>query len=90
LWQNRTGFRFGGLHRRILAEKSNYDWTEAIKILRPKTVIVHHYDDWRVPLFSGMTAAVRRRAQRLEREVKSIDRNIKVIIPEFLETITFD
>ena len=74
----------------ILAENSNYDWTEAIKILRPKTVIVHHYDDWRVPFSSGMTAAVRRRAQRLERDVKSVDRNIKVIIPEFLQTITLE
>jgi L-ascorbate metabolism protein UlaG (beta-lactamase superfamily) len=74
----------------ILAENSNYDWTEAIKILRPKTVIVHHYDDWHVPLSSGMTAAVRRRAQRLEREVKSVDRNIKVIIPQFLKTITLE
>jgi L-ascorbate metabolism protein UlaG (beta-lactamase superfamily) len=74
----------------ILAENSNYDWTEAIKILRPKMVIVHHYDDWHVPLSSGMTAAVRRRAQRLEREVKSVDRNIKVIIPEFLKTITLE
>ena len=74
----------------ILAENSNYDWPEAIKILRPKTVIVHHYDDWRVPLSNGMTAAVRRRAQRLERDVKSADRNIKVIIPEFLQTITLE
>jgi L-ascorbate metabolism protein UlaG (beta-lactamase superfamily) len=74
----------------ILAENSNYDWTEALKILRPKTVIVHHYDDWRVPLSSGMTAAVRRRAQRLEKDVKSVDRNIKVIIPEFLQTITLE
>lgn len=74
----------------ILAENSNYDWTEAIKILRPKTVIVHHYDDWHVPLSSGMTAAARRRAQRLEREVKSVDRNIRVIIPEFLQTITLE
>jgi L-ascorbate metabolism protein UlaG (beta-lactamase superfamily) len=74
----------------ILAQNSNYDWSEAIKILRPKTVIVHHYDDWRVPFSSGMTAAVRRRAQRLERDVKSVDRNIKVIIPEFLQTITLE
>jgi L-ascorbate metabolism protein UlaG (beta-lactamase superfamily) len=74
----------------ILAENSNYDWPEAIKVLRPRTVIVHHYDDWRVPLSSGMTAAVRRRAQRLERRVKFVDRNIKVIIPEFLQTITFE
>jgi hypothetical protein len=39
----------------ILAENSNYNWSEAIKILRPKTVHRHHYDDWRVPLSSGMT-----------------------------------
>ena len=74
----------------ILAQNGNYDWTEALKILRPKTVVVHHYDDWRVPLSSGMTAAARRRAQRLEKDVKSVDRNIKVIIPEFLQTITLD
>jgi L-ascorbate metabolism protein UlaG (beta-lactamase superfamily) len=74
----------------ILAENSNYDWTEALKILRPKTVVVQHYDDWRVPLASGMTAAVRRRAQRLEQDVKSVDRNIKVIIPDFLQTLTLE
>ena len=74
----------------ILAENSNYDWPGAIKILRPKTVIVHHYDDWHVPFSGGMTAAVRRRAQRLERDVKSVDRNIKVIIPEFFQTITLE
>jgi L-ascorbate metabolism protein UlaG (beta-lactamase superfamily) len=74
----------------LLAENSNYDWSEALKILRPKTVIVHHYDDWRVPFSSGMTAAVRRRAQRLERDVKFVDRNIKVIIPEFFRTIELE
>jgi hypothetical protein len=37
-----------------------------------------------------MTAAVRRRAQRLEQDVKSMDRNIKVIIPEFLQTLTLE
>ena len=74
----------------ILAENSNYDWPGAIKILRPKTVIVHHYDDWHVPFSGGMTAAVRRRAQRLERDVKSVDRDIKVIIPEFLQTIILE
>jgi len=74
----------------ILAENRNYDWAEAIEILRPKTVIVHHYDDWRVPLSSGMKATARRRAQRLEREVKSVDRSIKVILPEFLKPITLE
>jgi len=74
----------------ILAANSNYDWAEAIKILHPKTVIVHHYDEWHVPFSSGMTAAVRRRAQRLEQEVRSVDSNIKVIIPEFLKTFTVE
>jgi len=74
----------------ILAENSNYDWPEAIKILHPKTVIVHHYDEWHVPFSGGMTTAVRRRAQRLERDVKSVDRNIKVIIPEFLKPFTLE
>ncbi len=74
----------------ILAENSNYDWPEAIKILRPKTVIVHHYDDWHVPFSGGMTAAIRKRAQRLEQDVKSVDRNMKMIIPEFLKTIALE
>ena len=43
-----------------------------------------------VPFSNGMTAAVRRRAQRLERDVKLVDRNIKVIIPEFFQTITLE
>jgi hypothetical protein len=37
-----------------------------------------------------MTAAVRRRAQRLEQEIKAVDPNIKVIVPQFLQTITLD
>ncbi|HEX6175545.1 MAG TPA: MBL fold metallo-hydrolase [Candidatus Binatia bacterium] len=92
LHQSTGNFIEGNLHGlepdvAILAQNSNYDWSEALKILRPKTVIVHHYDNWRVPLSSGMTAGVRRRAQRLQRDVNSVDRNIKVIIPEFLQTI---
>jgi L-ascorbate metabolism protein UlaG (beta-lactamase superfamily) len=95
LHQSSGNFIEGNLHGlepavAILARNSNYDWSEALKILRPKTVIVHHYDNWRVSLSSGMTAAVRRRAQRLEQDVKSVDRNIKVIIPQFLQTITLE
>jgi L-ascorbate metabolism protein UlaG (beta-lactamase superfamily) len=74
----------------ILAANSNYDWTEAIKILRPKTVIAHHYDEWHVPFSSGMTAAVRRRAEHLEQQVKAVDSKTRVIIPEFLKTITLE
>ena len=70
----------------ILAENRNYDWANALKILRPKPVIVHHFDDWRAPLSYGISRANIKRAQRLEQEVKAVDREIKVIIPQFLMT----
>jgi L-ascorbate metabolism protein UlaG (beta-lactamase superfamily) len=72
----------------ILAENSNYEWADAIKILHPKLVIVHHFDEWRAPLSYGISRANVKRAQRLEQEVKSVDREIKVIIPQFLTTYT--
>ena len=74
----------------ILAENHNYEWARALKILHPKLVIVHHFDQWRAPLSSGISRANIKRAQRLEQEVKSVDRDIKVIIPQFLATYTLD
>jgi hypothetical protein len=74
----------------ILAENSNYDWADAIKILYPKLVIVHHFDEWRVPFSQGISRTNIKRAQRLEQEVKSVDREIKVIIPRFLMTYTLE
>jgi L-ascorbate metabolism protein UlaG (beta-lactamase superfamily) len=74
----------------ILAENRNYQWSEAIKTLQPKTVIIHHYDDWRSALALGIPDANLRRAQRFERVIKSINPQIKVIIPEHLQQITLD
>jgi L-ascorbate metabolism protein UlaG (beta-lactamase superfamily) len=74
----------------ILAENSNYEWADAIKILHPKLVIVHHFDEWRAPFSQGISRSNLKRAQRLEQEVKSVDRQIKVIIPEFLMTYTLE
>ena len=74
----------------LLAATGNYEWADAIKILRPKTVIVHHFDEWRAQFSSGIPASNRKRAQRVEQQVKSVDSNIKVIIPEFLQTITLE
>jgi L-ascorbate metabolism protein UlaG (beta-lactamase superfamily) len=71
----------------ILAENSNYDWDDALKILRPKTVIIQHYDEWRTPFADGIPEANKRRAQRFERLIQSIDKQIKVIIPELLKPI---
>jgi L-ascorbate metabolism protein UlaG (beta-lactamase superfamily) len=74
----------------ILAENRNYQWSEAIKILQPKTVIIHHYDQWRSAFALGIPGANLRRAQRFEREIKSVNPQIKVIIPEHLQQITLE
>jgi L-ascorbate metabolism protein UlaG (beta-lactamase superfamily) len=74
----------------ILAENSNYDWPEALKILRPKTVIIHHYDEWRTAFSEGIPGSNQRRAQRFERLIKSFDKQINVIIPEFFKPISLE
>jgi len=74
----------------ILADNSNYDWTNALNILRPKTVIIHHYDEWRTPFAEGIPASNGRRAQRFERLIKSVDTRIKVIIPELLKPVVWE
>jgi L-ascorbate metabolism protein UlaG (beta-lactamase superfamily) len=74
----------------ILAATGDYDWAEAIKILRPKTVIIHHHDNWRVPFSAGISRSNRKRAQRVEDAIKWVDRNIKVIVPQYFKTITVE
>jgi L-ascorbate metabolism protein UlaG (beta-lactamase superfamily) len=74
----------------ILADNRNYDWADALKILKPKTVIIHHYDEWRTPFSEGIPESNRRRAQRFEHRIKTFDPQIKVVIPELLKTISFE
>lgn len=74
----------------MFAHNQNYRWEEAIKILQPKTVIVHHYDEWRTGFALGIPGANFRRAQRFERDIKSVNPKIKVIIPEHLQSITLE
>jgi L-ascorbate metabolism protein UlaG (beta-lactamase superfamily) len=74
----------------LLADNRNYNWPDALTLLQPKTVVIHHYDEWRTPYSAGMPAANRRRAQRFERVIKSFDDKIKVIVPELLKTISLD
>jgi hypothetical protein len=56
-----------------------------LKLLRPKTVFVHHFDEWRAPFSQGITESNSRRAQRFARDVTAIDRQIKVIVHKFFE-----
>jgi L-ascorbate metabolism protein UlaG (beta-lactamase superfamily) len=74
----------------LLAATGNYDFADATKILRPKTVVIHHFDERRVPFSIGIPAANRKRAQRVEQQIKSVDGSINVIIPDFLKTITLE
>jgi L-ascorbate metabolism protein UlaG (beta-lactamase superfamily) len=74
----------------LLAENRNYNWPDALKLLRPKTVVIHHYDQWRTPISEAIPEANRRRAQRFEKVIKSFDSKIKVITPELLKTISLD
>ena len=74
----------------LLAENSNYDWSEALKMLRPKTVIIHHYDEWRTPFANGIPESNRRRAERFAKLIKSVDDKIRIIIPQFFKPIVLD
>ena len=74
----------------LLADNRSYNWPDALKLLRPKTVVIQHYDQWRTPYSAGIPAANRRRAQRFEQIIKSFVAKIKVIIPELLKTISLE
>ncbi len=74
----------------ILADNSNYDWADALKILRPKSVIIHHYDEWRTPFADGIPPSNMRRAERFKRAINAVDRQIKVIIPELLKPVVWE
>jgi L-ascorbate metabolism protein UlaG (beta-lactamase superfamily) len=67
-----------------------YNLDRALKTLKPKVVIVQHFDEWRTPLSQGIPAANIKRAQRFERDVTAINNQIKVIIPEFFMTYTLE
>jgi L-ascorbate metabolism protein UlaG (beta-lactamase superfamily) len=74
----------------ILAQNSNYEWATALRILRPKRVIIHHFDEWRAPLSQGISRSNTKRAQGFEQEIKWVDREIKVIIPQLLGTYSLE
>jgi hypothetical protein len=62
------------------------DSAEMLKALQPKTIYVHHFDEWRNSIAEGMPESNARRAQRFARDVNAIDKQIKVVIPKFFDT----
>lgn len=67
-----------------------YNLERVLKNLKPKMVIIHHFDEWRTPFSEGIPAANMRRAQRFARDVTTIDSQIEVVIPHFLTTYTLE
>jgi L-ascorbate metabolism protein UlaG (beta-lactamase superfamily) len=72
----------------LLYPMDRNDSAELLKALQPKTVYVHHFDEWRNSISEGMPESNLRRAQRFVRDVNAIDKQIKVVIPKFFETYT--
>ena len=71
-----------------------YDLTKALKILGPKVIILHHFDHHfdgqRAPFSEGIPEANIKRARGFARDVRAVDSEIKVIVPELLMTYTLE
>jgi L-ascorbate metabolism protein UlaG (beta-lactamase superfamily) len=74
----------------LLYPMERNDLSEMLKLLQPKTVFVHHFDRWSLPLSDGVPEQVMGRTRRFARDVAAIDKNIKVIVPKFFETHTLE
>jgi L-ascorbate metabolism protein UlaG (beta-lactamase superfamily) len=67
-----------------------YNLERALKTLKPKVVIVQHFDEWRTPFSQGIPEANIKRAQRFARDIAALDNQIRVIIPEFFMTYALE
>ncbi len=75
----------------LLAEPGRaYDLKSALKALKPKTIIMQHFDEWRAPFSQALPPPRRKRAERFKRDILAVEGAIKVIIPEFLKTYTLE
>jgi len=61
------------------------DTENIIKVLQPKTVFVHHFDEWRTPFPDGLPERSVERARRFTRAIAAIDKSVKVITPNYFE-----
>ncbi len=63
----------------------SYDLDAALRAMKPKVIIMHHFDQWRVPFAEGIKSRNERRARHFRRGIKRVDPRIEVVIPEFLK-----
>jgi L-ascorbate metabolism protein UlaG (beta-lactamase superfamily) len=74
----------------LLYPMDRNDVAEMLKALQPKTVFVHHFDEWRSPTSEGMPEQNRKRAQRFANDVRGVNPEIKTVIPEFFGSFTLE
>ena len=74
----------------LLYPMNRNDAAEMLKMLRPKSVFVHHFDEWRSPISEGMPERNRKRAQRFANDVRALNPEIKTVIPEFFASFTLE
>jgi L-ascorbate metabolism protein UlaG (beta-lactamase superfamily) len=67
-----------------------YSLERVLGMLRPKAVIVHHFDEWREPYATGIKASNLARACGFSRDIKKINSGIKVVIPTYFEPYQLD
>lgn len=70
----------------LMAPVQGYDLANVLKMLNPKTIIHHHFDEWQAPFTEGIQESNTKRAGRFVREVNAVNKKIKVIVPSFLVT----
>jgi len=74
----------------LLYPMARNDMEIMLKAVLPKTVFVHHFDEWRKPFSDGLPESNARRAERFVRDVKAIDGSVNVIISKFFEPHLLD
>ena len=74
----------------LLYPMDRNDMAEMLKMLQPKSVFVHHFDEWRSPISEGMPERSRKRAQRFANDVRALNPEIKTVIPEFFASFTLE
>jgi L-ascorbate metabolism protein UlaG (beta-lactamase superfamily) len=67
-----------------------YDLERVLKTLKPKVIVIQHFDEWRAPFSEGIQDRSAKRAERFKRDIAKIDSTIKVIIPHFFMTYTLE
>jgi L-ascorbate metabolism protein UlaG (beta-lactamase superfamily) len=74
----------------LLYPMDRSDLETLIVPLELKTVLLHHFDRWQLPFADGLPDATLGRGRRFARDINTIDKNIKVVIPKYFETYTLE